>query len=350
MAHEIHATDRFGEVRSNGQQAWHGLGMEIEEGQSAVEAFPQIGLDWKTAMAPVVARMDGIGADGMPSTVDVPLTGKNQPMAHLRLGSQGGHHLLGMVSSGYKPMENMDLARFADALSQQGAHVETAGSLYNSRRVFALVKLPNLIRATSDDVMENYVLIQNGHGGTAAFSCYPTAVRVVCANTLRWSESDMAKGIKFRHSGDFDEKLLQAQAVLGTATAQAESFQEKVTAMVGKQLSAADTDRILNEIADKSFGRIPDEFQVSGEVREKLITKRAELIEAWYINLGNSRQNLPGIRGTAWSVLNAITEWNDHDRGNYAPVGESSARIGSNIFGASDRTKRQAFKTILAAV
>tara|TARA_R110002167_G_C12707228_1_gene655115 strand:- start:20387 stop:21439 length:1053 start_codon:yes stop_codon:yes gene_type:complete len=350
MAHEINASDRFGEVRVNGQRAWHGLGMEIEEGLTAVEAFPKIGLDWHTALAPVTAQIAGMGPDG-PTTVNIPLKGTNPPMAHLRIDDQGSdHRLLGMVTQGYKPMENMDLARFADALSIDGVEVETAGSLYNSRRVFCLVKLPNLIRATKDDVLENYILIQNGHGGTAALSCYPTAVRVVCANTLRWSETDLAKGIRFQHSGDFDEKLSQARSVLGTAVQEAERFQEQVTALVGKRLSAEETSTLLQTIADKTFGRLPDEFQVSGEVREKLILKRTELIGQWEVNLANSRQSMAGIRGTAWAALNAVTEFHDHDRGRYAGVDESDARIGSNIFGVSHRAKVVAFKEALATV
>ncbi len=35
MAHMIMGTDRYGEVRKNGQRAWHGLGLEIEEGFGA---------------------------------------------------------------------------------------------------------------------------------------------------------------------------------------------------------------------------------------------------------------------------------------------------------------------------
>jgi len=35
MAHEIRSTDRFGEVRSRGERAWHGLGVEIAKTELA---------------------------------------------------------------------------------------------------------------------------------------------------------------------------------------------------------------------------------------------------------------------------------------------------------------------------
>lgn len=350
MAHEIHATDRYGETRKNGRKAWHGLGMEIEENLTAVDAFKQIGLDWRTAMAPVTAQVEGMGPDG-PTTVNIPLGGSNPPMAHLRLAEQGdAHQLLGMVTAGYKPFDNMDLARFADALAVDGVQVETAGSLYHSKRVFACVRLPKQIVASGSDVLDQYILIQNGHGGTAALSCYPTAVRVVCANTLRWSETDLSQGIRFQHSGDFDEKLKQARNVLGVAIQESEKFQEQVTALVGKRLTAEGTLELLNAIHDKTFGAIPDEFQVTGEVREKLLKKRADLIGQWEANLSNSRQMLPGIRGSAWAAYNAVSEFHDHDRGRFGAVEESDARVASNVFGVSHRAKVQAFKLALATV
>lgn len=348
MAHEIHASDRFGEVRKNGQRAWHGLGQEIEEGMTAVEAFEEIGLNWRTIKAPVVAKIEGMGPDG-PTVTELPLRGSNPPMAHIRTDT---NRLLGMVSDSYQPLENIELARFADALAgaDAAAQVETAGSLYHGRRVFALVRLPQVIRATKDDVVVPYTCIQNGHGGTAAFSAYNTGTRVVCANTLRMSERDILSGIRFQHTGDLETKVKQAQTVLNLAIGQQERFQEQVTAMVGKKFTAQEIDQLLHRIADDCFGPLPTEGQVSAEVREREIAKRTALIEAWQQNLANERQNLPGIQGSAWAVLNAVTEWNDHDRGTYQPVTESDARIASNTFGASARTKSRAFKTVLATV
>ena len=340
MAHQILATDRYGEVRKHGQRAWHGLGMEIEEGLSAEDAFRRTRLDWPTELSPLVATM----ADG----TQVPLSGKNPYRAHLRTDTQ---KLLGLVTDSYRPFENMELARFADALAGQDAaiSVETAGSLYDSRRVFVLVKLPMIIRATAEDVLEQFILIQNGHGGTATAAAYDTAIRVCCANTLSWSE-EAGNGIRFQHTGDFDEKLKQARTVLGLAIQEADRFQEKVSALVGKKLTAEETTFLLSDTYDANFGRLPEPTQVSAEVLEKLVAKKANLIQQWEVNLANERQNMRGIRGTAWAAYNAVSEFHDHDRGRFADVSTSDARIASNIFGTSARAKAQAFKLALATV
>lgn len=336
----IMGTDRYGEVRKNGQRAWHGLGSEIEEGLSAQEAFPFIGLDWDTELAPLTATM----ANG----TQVPLAGKNPYRAHLRSDTS---QLLGLVTESYTPFQNKDVAAFADALAGQDAAVtvETAGSLYDSRRVFVLVKLPGIIRASADDVLEQYILVQNGHGGTAAAACYDTAIRVCCANTLAWSEQN-AGGIKFQHTGNFENKIKQAQTVLGLAIGQAEKFQEKVTALVGKKLTAEGTHKLLESIYDATYGTLPEPLQVSAEILERLTLKRTNLIEQWEVNLCNERQKIRGIQGTAWAALNAVTEFHDHDRGNFGGIDESDARVGNNIFGASSRDKAMAMKVALASV
>lgn len=355
MAHEINYNDNYGETRKNGKRAWHGLGDEIEEGLSAVEGFKQIGLGWETIMAPLTANIDVMGEDG-PSTIQVPLLGKGDngstPMAHMRADDKT---LLGIVTSGYRPMENMDLARFADALSgvDGGVQIETGGSLHNGRRVFALVKLPEVVKATSEDVMDQYILVQNGHGGFAAFSCYPTSVRVVCANTLRWSERDIAKGLKFRHSGDWDDKVAQARVALGVARQETERFQEQVTALVDTRLDGKDLEVFMGRVYDKCFygGReLIKTAAMEQDTFDKLILKKNEIMNKWTDNLHNERQMLTGIRGSAWAAYNAISEYHDHERGRFGGIDESNARVSSNVFGVSQGHKSVAFRQALALV
>ena len=335
MAHEIHTTDRFGYV---GKKAWHGIGQELPEGLTAEEGFRRIGLDWPTFLAPVHADLPDGG------TVELP-----KRRAHMRILEDGTPLELGLVHEGYKPMENIELARFADAVAgDNGLHVETAGSLYNSRRVFSLIRLPEPTVASADDIVEQYLLVSNGHGGTAAFLSYLTSVRVVCANTLRWSESDMSKGIRFRHQGDFQEKVAMARQVLEMCNTEADVFQRYVTALVGVQMTAEKLDNLFHAIADKYLGKIPAKGMVTEEKRAELMEKRAETIASWYANFENERQTLPGIQGSAWAAYNAVSEFHDHERGRSAQGSE--ARIASNLFGASHRDKNVAFKETLALV
>lgn len=337
MGHGITNSDRYGEVRKNGQRAWHGLGLEIEEGLTCQEGFEKIGLGWRTLLAPMTADIGPAWS--------VPVTGY---MAHVRADD---HAVLGIVSDRYKPFENMDLARFADALAgaDGGVTIETGGSLYGGRRVFALVKLPEVVRATAEDVLDMYVLLSNGHGGFAAWAVYPTGIRVCCANTLRWSERDIGKGIKFRHTGDFDEKVKQARLALGIARRETEKFQEQVSMLVRTNMAPAAVEKYMHETWEKCFGRINPESMEKDEV-EKLTAKKNATVDEWMANFRNERQTMKGIEGTAWAAYNAVSEWHDHSRGRYRDVGESDARVASNLFGVSQAAKLRAFRSALALV
>ena len=339
MVHGIQDTDRFGEV---GKRAWHGLGIEIPDGLSAEEGFEQIGLGWRTTLAPVFAEVEGMGADG-PTKLRIPIPEKR---AHYRTDTM---ELLGVVSDGYQPLENMDLARFADALSAADdgkVVIETGGSLHRGRRVFACVKLPEQVRATTEDVMDQYVLVSNGHGGTASFACYPTSVRVVCANTLMWSEADVARGLRFFHLGSMEDKLKNARNALGIARKETARFQEQVTALVGLQLDRATMKELAEDIYYRCFGKI--DAKLEPESKAKLEAKRDEVVGAWLANLDDERQNLNGITGSGWAFYNAISQWNDHERGRFGE--DRNGQISSNLFGVSSVHKRKAFRRILQAV
>ena len=102
MAHEITAADSFGETRLNGKKAWHGLGVEIPEGLTAVEGFNKIGLGWETELVPVQAVM----ADGS-------IVKDGDFKMHIRRDTKES---LGVVGKDYKAISNQFLAEFADSL------------------------------------------------------------------------------------------------------------------------------------------------------------------------------------------------------------------------------------------
>lgn len=365
MAHGITYLDRYGEVRKNGQRAWHGLGDEIEEGLSAEDGFKEIGLGRPTILAPVFAQVPKVDLEGRVLTNDegqeetqfIKVEGIDEmaksPLVHMYrpVSDNLTYQHLGMVTEGYRPFENMDLARFADALAGADAAVtiETGGTLYGGRRVFCLVKLPEAIRVSSNDVLDQYVLVSNGHGGFAAFACYPTSVRVVCANTLRWSERDISRGLKFRHTGDWEEKVIQARVALGIAFKETELFEEKVMYLRKTKMSVLEQKEWMGMYYDKIFGKV-DKSKLDEASFEKLTKKRQDVLEQWGALLDHETNRIDDMQGTAWQTLNAVTWWQDHGRGRFMDIDKSPARVASNIFGISSKQKRVAFNSLLTTV
>jgi len=329
MAHEITSTDRYGEVRTGGKRAWHQLGDEVSEGLGAQEALVEIGGDWGTSLEPVFIEV--LMSDGTVQYEKVP--------THCMHVRDDNREQLGMVGSGYQKFENKDVAAFADQLCGLDAaiSVETIGTLRGGRRFFILVKLPKLIHAASNDPLAQYVLFSNGHGGHAKFQAYPTSIRVVCANTLRWSERDVLKGCSFSHTGNLGSKLEEVRTALGIALRENERFEQQVHALAG---------------ADQSIAGITAQFDAIYDATEEKLTpgneeRRTKIVGEWTANMDDARQ-LGG--SSLWTGLNAVTQWYDHERGRFKSLEETNSRAHTNLFGLSNKMKQTALKQSLALV
>lgn len=336
MGHGFMQNDTFAFTGTR-KNIWHKMGAQLPENQTAVQTFPQIGLDWETELAPVYAHLGD-------KQIQLP-----ESRAHIRKDTGD---ILGLVSDGYKPIDNGDLAKFADGLVDGGgATVETAGSLLNGKRVFVTLRLPKVIALGKNGADENYsfLVVSNGHGGFASFNTYMTSVRVVCQNTLAMSERDISSGVRFYHTGDLDKKMSQARVILGLATKEAERFEEQVKALANADLSAGQMRQFMESAYSLTFGAMPKEEE--GEARDKWFAKRTRLVEDWLARMENERNALPGIQGTLWSALNAYTEWSDHDRGGaWVANRPDDVRTHSNVFGIANTAKRKVFKQALTMV
>lgn len=257
--------------------------------------------------------------------------------------------VLGMVSDGYSKIDNQQLAEFADSIMGDDAAgvLETAGSLYSGKRVFALIRMPKTIVAARGDELAQYLAISNGHGGTAAFAAYPTSVRIVCANTLRMSEREISRGARFMHTGDMASKLKTAKMLLGFAASEFKKLEEQVTAMARKTLTADQVKQFMHAAFEAAFpmpaGQDPDTMA-------KWTAKREETFAEWRVLFNNEKNAMASIRGSVWAAFNTVTEWHDHGRGRFGAVADSDARVHSNLFGVSHVAKAKTLKLALSLV
>lgn len=346
MSHEIKEDDNFGEVQARGERAWHGLGTVLPEGLSCKKSFKDIGLDWETELLPLTATYS---EDGKKKQFKVP-----SHAVHVRSDTK---RPLAVVGANYQPISNLELADFADSLVQadHSVETETAGSLRNGRTIFACVRLPKDIEVTDEDILHQYVLIRNSHDGSSAFQVYPTSVRVVCANTLRWSERDAARGISLQHTGRVDDKIAHARLALGLISDETERFAAQVRLLAAKSVKRADVEEYFRTVYDATFGVVPVEAKdpnddVSVGRFNRQLEKRDNQLAEWTANMDDAKNSMPGVRGTAWAMYNAVSQWHDHDRGRFGPVTESDGRVHSNLFGQSHSDKNKAFRLALQAI
>lgn len=313
---------------------WHGLGTKVDGLQTAEAALQAAGLDWTVRQSPVTYGYLEAGSEsGLPVHVQIP--GK---VANYR-ATDGT--FLGVVGDGYQIVQNRDAFDWADALVDDGsAKYETAGSLYEGKRVWLSMELPGGVHVPGDDgEVKPYLLITNGHDGGAALQGSVTMVRVVCANTMTLALRGATRTFKIRHTGSMDGKLAQAREALGITFTYVAAFTETAAGLMEKRVTDRQAERILRQVfplparAKANPERIP--LEQFGRV----------------LDVYRDAPNLQNIRGTAWGVLQAVGEFVDHEleyRGRvYAPA---DIRMDSLLYDGPAAAKKQEAYKLLARV
>ena len=327
MAHQIEENDKFGEVRKNGERAWHGLGIEIPEGLNVTEGFDAIGLGWSTELIEVFGRRPAGNEDGTTQEIAIP-----DFRAHIR--SDTGN-VLGIVSNDYRPIQNKTLAEFADALVGQdkAMRLETGGSLRNGRRVWALCKLPSDTVIKGEDVTRDYLLLTNANDGTGGCQGFFTPIRVVCANTMGMALSANGRsGFNFSHTGDITQKIELARQALGIVVQQQRMFGQKMRVLAQCKLDARKLGRYFDDVYSLTWGSVENATPADKKHRENIIS-------TFKANMDIPRNTVKATAGTLWQAFNAVTFYHDHQRGRLKDVASSDARVHSNLFGTSAHAK-----------
>jgi len=189
-----------------GSSAWHGLGTVVADAPSPYDALRLAGLDWR------VIPSHSIGCNYMRNGVErTAIT--TEKVANIR---EDTGDVLGWVGPNYKRIQNIDVAELAYAVAGNDTKVETAGSLRNGARTYFLLKFNEFSTQYSDDVTNEYLLLANGHDGLMAFNAIPTAIRVVCANTLRVAMAQ-ANAYRIAHKGNMEDKLADLYDAIAAA-------------------------------------------------------------------------------------------------------------------------------------
>ena len=209
--------------------------------------------------------------------------------------------VLGIVSDRYKIVQNNEAFAFVDAILQDGdaqIKFETAGSLFNRRRVWMLAKMPSS-KILGDDI-ENYLFFTNGHDGKSAIQVGLTNVRIVCNNTLQAAIAGCPRVWSTKHMGDMESKTKEAIRTLGLANNYIQALSEKAEEYQQKQI----TKEALYEFVDMLF---PLDDDASALQENRVFAFRNN-----FIDLYNEKPDIENFRGTAWGTYLALTDYVSH--------------------------------------
>lgn len=303
----------------HGARPWHGLGTALDHPATAAEAIKVAGLDWRVDLMP--ACVDGFH---IPRAWGVVRMDRREPIA--------------VVGARYAPVQNAEAFTFFDGIVGEGkAAYETAGALDHGRRIWLLAKLPGDVWITSSDNVGKYLLLTNSHDGGSALRAMFTPIRVVCQNTLLAAlDGGKGNGISIRHVGDVLGRAREAQRLLGITAKYYDAFGDQARAFAQHSLTREALARYFHDL-------VPDPKDANPA---RAITTRETLHRLFEVGKGNA---LPGVRGTVWAALNAVTEYVDHERPTRLTIGgnERLKRFESSLFGSGAALKERAWNKAL---
>jgi phage/plasmid-like protein (TIGR03299 family) len=323
MSHEIEVINGQASTFGVLKTPWHGLGKILDNPPTTEEAIKCAGLDWQVSLVPLHGAFNG-----------VPLTGVN----HWATVRSTDASVLGVVGPTYVPLQNVDAFKFFQPVLDAGeATLETAGSLRKGRRVWILARVKcDPVEIVPGDPVVSYLLLSNGHDGTMAIRAGSTLTRVVCSNTLSAAHQDGAsKLLRIRHTDKASEALEVVRDTMNIVRREFEATTEQFKILARKGVVKADLESYVRKVFFPKVTLVSATEEVE-DPAERLLGKIIPLFET---GAGN---DIPGVRGTAWAALNAVTHYLSHERGQNA-----DNRVNSLWFGDSANTSQRAFTQAL---
>ena len=215
--------------------------------------------------------------------------------------------VLATVGSRYKLVQNEDLFAFAQNLhdSNPDVTIDSAGSFKKGRVVFGSWNVPTQLVLDpngANDKTNLYLVVYTSHDGTVAVQAAITPVRVRCQNTLNFAMSRAKQSFKIRHTATADGKIAAAREALGLSVAYFDEFSAQANELFSREVTNAEFSKIVNALYPKP------EKDAKGALTKW--ENKVVLLDDLYHNSPTNAN----IKGTAWGVLNALTERLDYFR------------------------------------
>ncbi|MBC3884059.1 DUF932 domain-containing protein [Undibacterium griseum] len=303
---------------------WHGLGNQLTAKQPIDVWAQQSGMAFEIRESPVRFMADSIGALG------AIMTFPEQKVLY-RSDTKAA---LSVVSQRYRVVQPREILEFYRDLTEiSGFELETAGVLKEGRKVWALAKTNQSATFKGNDVVNGYLLLATACDGTLATTAQFTSIRVVCNNTLAVALQNGSGAVKVPHSTQFDPQAVKKQ--LGVSVAAWDSFMYRM-----KTLSER---KVKTHEAMNFFLRVfTDPTDTSGALANERAMKA---VQSLYDGQGKGAE-LASSKGTAFGLLNAVTQFVDHER----RARSTDHRLESAWFGPGASLKQKALDQALLMV
>ena len=331
MAHELETQNGKASFASFREPAWHGLGTVFTEEKNTAEMLAAANLnDWNVRLEDVQIP------NTLTSDKNYFYVVRNNPTDKTQTD------VLGVVGERYRVLQNEELFSFGDNILDGGGRWETAGSIRGGRVVFGSLALERetvLDPTGVADKVKTYLLINTSHDGSIAIQASITPVRVVCANTLNLAlgatrgRNAVKQSFKIRHTQTAEGKIAIARETLGLANKYMDEFDKLAHAMIQKEITAQDFNKIILAAYPKP------EKDSKGSIKKW--ENKVDVINDIYTGEFNGM-----IAGNAWGAFNALTERLDWYRSSRGDNNESLLAAASGFDASITAEKNRLLKVV----
>jgi phage/plasmid-like protein (TIGR03299 family) len=278
---------------------------------TSAELLAKAGLDWGVGIRPLFRRMN----DG---------TYRQHPRARetYKLTDESP---LGEVKSHYEPFSNPEVFAFGDHISQsgQGRWVD-AGQQGNGYRVFMTMLLREFA-ILDGDMYRLYAFFRASHDGSTGLNAWIVPFRVECTNQQQLVDAHHQGHVKIQHTSNISGRVAEAKASLAEAADYSVAFTQMAEKLARTTVSDQKVRAVLQKIIKEGRAR-----------RDEMI---ADIRHVY-----NTSPTVDPYKGTAYGLLNAITEYFDHVK----PQKSGNARFESIMLGEGAKARSKALLALAA--
>lgn len=314
------------------ERPWVGSGVEVYGETNAEAVMAKSKLNWEVEGRPLLTPyghiMDRVREFGY---------GEGDPMVNLNdlirwssskaIVRKTDDMQMGIVGKDWQILQNHEIFAFIDELVSMGlVSYSTAGQFKGGKIVYVVADFKKS-EILPGDVHKGSLLFTNAFDGTFSVRIGWMNIRIACWNTFIMASREAAKnGYVIRHTASMKDKIEDAKRAMIAAeseTRRAEMFQKALTRL--RMTGNMWTDFSTQLMPDPENGK-----------KTRAENARNKLIGLAVTGRG---QEIPGVAGTGYAALNALTEYANYERSSRGKTDadRQAGRFQATLFGSSYR-------------
>ncbi len=284
------------------ESVWRTLGTEFTDHPTVEEAFQRAGLLYTVEMRPMFIPHED-GYQEVPNRFAI--TRLPTPVDNLP-------RVFSVVSDRYSPLQNLDMARALDVLTDKFP-VVAAGARDFGETSFAVLDAGEIM-VKGRDAVRNTLIARDRKSGGTSFRLALTPIRMGCTNMLNMMFRKALIFTKLLHQGDITQLLIdRTQALRQVAEATAIAVQ-LFDGMADARLSTDDVQAALSGLYPAP--EEPDTKDAAAVARfERRRDENAETISTIQLLFTGFNEANPWAAMSPWSLYNSVVEFEDYRSG-----------------------------------